>query len=81
MWIIPPEPQEEKRGGEPNGDLTGKTVRIGGREWTVTTSAVWSDQYVVLTSGGAEGSGVIDAICRPAAVIRRHLQLAQDDGA
>lgn len=63
-------------GEDVNADLVGKTITLADREWTVHGSPPWSNNYVILVAAGEPGSGIIDSLCRPAGLVRRHLQLA-----
>jgi len=58
---------------DPNADLIDRTIEIDGKVWTVAWSATWSRQYVQLRRIDHLGA---EMIVRPAAVVRRHLQLA-----
>ena len=55
-----------------NADLIDKTIEIDGKVWTIVWSAGWSQQYVQLKRIDHLGA---ELITRPAAVVRRHLQL------
>lgn len=56
--------------------MIGQQVTIAGEEWTVDGFVGWSEQYVYLVKPGDEPDRQT-MICRPVAVVRRHLELTK----
>jgi hypothetical protein len=61
---------------DPNADLIDREIIIEGKCWTVEMTEAWSPQYVRLRHTSIEGQ---ESLTRPAAVLRRHLQLARSN--
>ena len=59
---------------DPNADLIGHIVTLDGIEYAIQHSVMWSQQYVQLRRNPPHGDEN-DYLVRPAAVVRRHLQL------
>jgi hypothetical protein len=69
--------------GHANADLVGRTLTLGGKDWTVERAPDQPAHYVYLTrtSDGEGNEDKQDMILRPAGLVRQHLRQKEDDAA